>query len=318
MEISAAQRFSYGAAGHGNLKREMTDELSWQILETAWDAGIRHFDTAPHYGIGLSEHRLGEFLRTKPRDEYILSTKVGRILEPLPEVAGDDMENLFQVPRTHVRRYDYTLAGVRRSLEESLERLGLDRVDILYLHDPEKSGAALDATVGEGMQALGQLRAEGLVAAVGVGSMSVPALVAGTETGVADLHMIAGRYTLLEQPTESGLLQRMLERGVKGHVVSVYNSGILAQRRPPATAHYDYAQVSPELLQRANRIADICEEHGVDLPTAALAYPLQHEAIVAVGIGASRPQHVIEGVARFEIAVPETLWDALRTAGLVA
>lgn len=317
MQITAAQRFSYGAAGHGNLKRQMTDEMSWEILETAWQSGIRHFDTAPHYGIGLSEKRLGEFLRTKPREEYLLSTKVGRILEPLPEVQGDDMADMFAVPRTHKRRYDYSAAGVRQSLEESLLRLGLDRIDVLYLHDPEKSGDGLEQTVSEGLAALAGLRDEKLVRAIGVGSMSTAALVAGTETGACDLHMIAGRYTLLEHPGEAQLLEKMLQHGVRGHVVSVFNSGLLAKPRPADDAHYDYAQAPAELLQRTNKIADICEEFGVDLPTAALAYPMQHEAIVAVGIGASKPQHITEGVARFQREVPAELWQALRAAELI-
>lgn len=315
--LAPEMRFSYGAAGHGNLKTAMSPELSWQILETAWDQGIRHFDTAPHYGLGLSEKRLGEFLRTKPRAEYIISTKVGRILEPLAQVDGDDMAHLFQVPRTHERRYDASLAGVRRSLEDSLERLGLDRVDILYLHDPETSGQELKRTVGDGMQALGQLRAEGIATHVGVGSMQVAALNAGTDTGVATLHMIAGRYTLLEQPSREKLLENMLARGVKGHVVSVFNSGLLAKPRPDANAQYDYAQAPPELLKKANQIADICEQHGVELPTAALAYPLRHPAVCAVGIGAAHPSHIEQAVARFDQPVPEQLWADLAAAGLI-
>jgi D-threo-aldose 1-dehydrogenase len=176
----------YGAANVGNLYRELSDDEALAVLEAAWDEGIRYYDTAPHYGLGLSERRLGAFLQTKPRDEFVLSTKVGRLLRPNPDFAGEqDLENDFAVPASLRREWDFSADGIRRSVEESLERLGLDRVDVLYLHDPERHDLALAER--EAIPALAHLREEGLVRAVGVGSMVTDALLSTARTGLLDL-----------------------------------------------------------------------------------------------------------------------------------
>src|SRR5918996_1608207 len=179
----------------------MSDEDAWAVLEAAWESGIRYFDTAPHYGLGLSERRLGAFLATKPRAEYVISTKAGRLLRPSPETADRlDDPNQFAVSASLRRVWDFSAGGIRASLEESLERLGLDRVDVLYLHDPDEHDLAADLQTG--VPAVAALRDEGLVGAVGIGSKSTEALTAAVRTGALDLAMVAGRYTLLEQADE--------------------------------------------------------------------------------------------------------------------
>src|SRR6478609_5788946 len=204
-EPAALTRLGYGAANVGNLFRALTDDQAWAILDAAWDAGIRYYDTAPHYGLGLSERRLGAFLRTKPRDEFVISTKAGRLLRPNPDHDGGlDLAADFHVPTTLRREWDFSEAGIRASLEESLERLGLDRVDVLYLHDPERHD--LDLALREAFPALEQLRAEGTARAIGIGSMVSEALAAAVESADLDLVMIAGRYTLLEQPAADAVL----------------------------------------------------------------------------------------------------------------
>jgi len=188
-----------GCADVGNLYATMTDEQAHAVLEAAWDCGVRYFDTAPHYGLGLSERRLGAFLATRLRAEYVVSTKVGRLLQPSPDTAHlQDDAHQFAVPAALRRVWDASADGIRRGLEESLERLGLDRVDVLYLHDPEEHG--LEASLASAVPALADLREQGVVTAVGVGSKSVPSLLAGVRTGALDLVMVAGRYTLAEQP----------------------------------------------------------------------------------------------------------------------
>ena len=308
---------AFGAATVGNLYREVSEERAFATLEAAWDAGIRHFDTAPHYGIGLSERRLGTFLQTKPRDEFVLSTKVGRILEPVSPVEGDDMEHDFAVPRTHVRRYDYSADGIRRSLDDSLARLGLDRVDVLYLHDPELAEEGTDAALATGLPALASLREQGVAKAVGIGSKDLHALEAAARSGFADTLMISACFTLLTQTAAERVLPAMLEHGVRGVAVSIFNSGLTAKPRPASDARFDYGSASAELVDRANRIADIAEAHGVDLPTTAIAFPLQHPAIVARAVSASNPEQAEQTAHRAAQRVPDALWTDLAEAGLI-
>ncbi|HEY1106478.1 MAG TPA: aldo/keto reductase, partial [Agromyces sp.] len=276
----------YGGASIGNLYREKTDADARGALEAAWDGGIRYYDTAPHYGLGLGERRMGEFLRTRPRDEFVLSTKVGRVLEPNPGFAGgDDLANGYAVPDRTVRRFDPSEAGVRRSIEDSLTRLGLDRIDIAFLHDPDVYD--LDQGLREGLPALARLRDEGVVGAVGIGTNSADAAARAVREGDLDLVMIAGRYTLLEQPALAELLPLCAERRVGVIAAAPYNSGLLATSTPAADAHYDYETVSAEVLDRARRLAAACADAGVELPVAALQYPLRHPAVRAVVVGSS-------------------------------
>lgn len=309
-------RFGYGAANIGNLYRALTDEEAWSILEGAWSAGVRYFDTAPHYGLGLSEQRLGSFLATKPRDEFVLSTKVGRLLQSVPnEGRALDLDHDFAVPSDFERRWDFTADGIRRSLEASLERLGMDRVDILFLHDPEKH--SLDAADQEAYPALIALREEGLVSGVGVGSMSIPALERAASNPELDVLMVAGRLTLAEQPALETVLPTAAQHGTSIVAAGVFNSGLLASNRPAAGARYEYGQVPEAVLARVTAIAAICDEFAIDLPTAALQYTLRLPAVASVIVGGSRPEQVAQNAARMSSPVPDELWTRLRAVGLI-
>ena len=303
-------KLGFGGAGIGNLYRAIPDGEALATVLAAWDAGIRYFDTAPHYGLGLSEQRLGAVLRDKPRDEFVISTKVGRLLEPNAS-GGQDPEG-FDVPATKRRVWDFSETGIRRSIEDSLERLGLDHVDIAYLHDPDVHD--LHAGLSQGLPALEKLRSEGVVRAIGVGINSAEAALECVEAADLDLVMLAGRYTLLEQPGVP-LLERCAERSTGVVSVGAYNSGILARPEVPEDAHYNYDQAPPDVLERARTLADVCREFGVELPTAALQVPLRHPAVVNVTAGATTPEQVATNAARMETPVPEELWEALERAG---
>ena len=306
----------YGAANVGNLYRAMTDEQAWAVLDAAWESGTRYFDTAPHYGLGLSERRLGAFLATKPRQEYVVSTKVGRLLRPSPETADRlDLAHQFAVPAAQRRVWDFTAAGVRRSLEESLVRLGLDRVDVLYLHDPEEDD--LGPALASGVPALVALREEGLVRAVGVGSKSTAALLAAVRGGGLDLLMVAGRLTLVEQPVRDEVIPACRASGVRVVAAAVFNSGLLSAARPGAGARYEYGEVPAAVLERARRIEAVCAEYGVDLPVAALQFPLREECVTSVVVGGASPDHVRENAQRVRRPVPDELWSRLADEGLV-
>lgn len=309
-------RLSYGAANVGNLYRALDDEEAHRLLETAWECGIRYFDTAPHYGLGLSERRLGAFLATKPRDEYTVSTKVGRLLRPNPEGAGRlDLDHDFAVPADLRRVWDFSEAGIRSSLKESLERLGLDAVDILYLHDPEEHD--LDAALATGVPALAALREEGQVSAVGVGSKSTAALLAGVRTGGPDLLMVAGRFTLVEQPALEEVIPECRARNVGVVNAAVFNSGLLAANTPSPDARYEYRRVPDDVLARARAIAAVCAEFGVELPTAALQYTLREPVVRTVVVGGATPEQIRQNADRMSAPVPEALWQRLSADGLV-
>lgn len=303
-----------GTAQFGNLYRQTTDDEAAGAVAAAWDAGIRYFDTAPHYGLGLSETRLGEVLRGKPRDEFVLSTKVGRLIVPNPGGEGRRDDEGFDVPATLKRRLDYSADGVRRSIDESLERLGLDRIDVAYVHDPDEFG---EQVIREALPALIELREQGVIGAVGTG-MNQAALPAEfiRRTDI-DVVMLAGRFTLLEQGALDKLLPLAEQRGVSIVVAGVYNSGLLSTARPAADAKYNYDDAPGDLVARANAIADVCERHGVDLPTAALAFPLRHPAVASVVIGCRTADQVRSGVERYSTAVPDDLWRDLEDEGLL-
>jgi len=315
--LRALPDLGYGAANLGNLYRELTDDEARGVLEAAWDAGIRYYDTAPHYGLGLSERRLGAFLQTKPRDEYIVSTKVGHLLRPNPDPdPGLDLRHEFHVPATLYRHWDFSGDGIRTGLAESLERLGLDRVDILYLHDPEKHD--LDAAVAEALPAMAELRDEGVLGAVGVGSMVNASLTAAV-TGPAkvDLIMIAGRYTLLEPSAADEVLPACHERGTSAVAASVFNSGLLANARPSREGRYQYGALPEELWDRLQELVRVCDAHGVPLPAAAVQFPMREQAIVSVVVGGSRGDQVRQSAEWMRAPIPEGFWNDLRARGLV-
>ena len=312
LPLGPLPRLGLGGSQFGNLYREMAPDVAEATFDAAWNGGIRYFDTAPHYGLGLSERRLGGLLRGRSRDSYALSTKVGRLLVPDPDGRGRTDHEGFAVPATHRRVWDFSRDGVRRSIEDSLERLGLDRIDVAYLHDPEDHW---EQATTEGLPALLELRDEGVVRAVGAGMNHAEPLTELVEQYDVDLVMCAGRYTLLEQA--DGLVRAAAERSVGVVVAGVYNSGLLARPRPAPGARYNYAPAPKALLERVRRIAAICESHGVSLPDAALAFPLRHPAVVSVVVGAGSPDQVesaLSGVAR---SVPDAFWSDLAQAGLI-
>jgi D-threo-aldose 1-dehydrogenase len=242
----------------------------------------------------------------------VLSTKVGRLLVPNPGFTGQLDTEGFAVPASTVRRWDFSRDGVRRSIEESLNRLGLDRIDVVYLHDPEDHWRqALD----EGVPALAQLRDEGVIRAFGAGMNFAAPLAELILDHDVDLVMCAGRYTLLEQAGD--LMAAAQQRGVGVVVAGVYNSGLLARSRPGPDPRYDYAPAPPAMVERVHALADLCERHGVTLPVAALAFPLLHPAVVSVVVGAGTPEQVTQNVDRLATAVPEALWTELASSGLI-
>jgi D-threo-aldose 1-dehydrogenase len=303
-----------GAAQLGNLFRETSDEQAEGAVSAAWQGGVRYFDTAPHYGLGLSERRLGRLLRSHPRDEYLVSSKVGKLLVPSPESADRLDDQGFVVPASTRREWDFSRDGILRSIESTLERTGLDAIDIFYLHDPDDH---LDQALGEGIDTLIELRDQGVVRAVGAGMNQSAALAALIRAADVDLVMLAGRYTLLDQEAASDLLPLALERGVGVVIAGVYNSGLLSAARPAADAKYDYADAPAELIARANAIADVCEAHGVSLPEVALAFPLRHPAVVSVVVGARDAAQMTGNLERYTADIPQAVWDDLRTASLL-
>ncbi|WSY28357.1 aldo/keto reductase [Streptomyces sp. NBC_00887] len=302
-----------GAAGIGNLFTPVSDVQAEQTLATAWACGIRYFDTAPHYGLGLSERRLGDALRRMPRHEYVLSTKVGRILDPAPDGIGNDLANGFAVPATHRRRWDFSAKGVRQSIEDSLNRLGLDRIDIAYLHDPDDHAEqALDEAYPE----LERMRGEGILGAIGVGMNQTELLVRFIRDTDIDAVLLAGRYSLLDQRGLDELLPLALQQDVGVVIGGVFNSGLLADPRPGAT--FDYAPAPSDLVARALDLKTVCESHGVPLRAAALRFPFGHPAVSGVLVGVRNSPEIEDAVAMLHFPIPVALWAELKERGLLA
>ncbi|MBT2398773.1 aldo/keto reductase [Streptomyces sp. ISL-100] len=297
---------SFGAAALGNLFAPVTDEAAAETVDAAWDAGIRYFDTAPHYGLGLSERRLGDALRGRARDTYTLSTKVGRLLVADGPPGGMDGEG-FAVPATHRRVWDFSGDGVRRSVEDSLQRLGLDRIDVVYLHDPDDHA---EQAFREGYPALERLRAEGTVRAIGAGMNQAAMLTRFVRDTDVDAVLCAGRYTLLDQRAGEELLPEATARGKSVVVGGVFNSGLLADPRPGAT--YDYAPAPMDLLDRALRAKAVAGRHGVPLRAAALRFPFGQTAVASVLAGARSAAEVADAAAMFATRAPARMWEELR------
>jgi D-threo-aldose 1-dehydrogenase len=313
----------FGTAPLGNLYRAVSDDDAHAILEKAWETGVRYYDTAPLYGLGLSETRLNRFLRGKRRDDYVLSTKIGRLLEVCPPDRRTGIGKFFDTPsRREV--YDYSHDGVMRSVEFSLERLGVDRIDILFAHDVDVfthgSRAAADARIDElmrsGYGALVSLRDQGVIKAIGAGINEWQAAQALAERGDFDLFLLAGRYTLLEQEALESFLPLCQERGIGIVLGGPYNSGILATGAKPG-AYYNYSEASQEVLHRVARIEAVCKRHGVRLIEAALKFPLAHPSVVSVIPGGQRVAEVESNRALLDARIPPALWEDLKTEGLL-
>lgn len=304
-------RMILGCASIGGLFSAVDEETVAGGLEAAWEVGIRTFDTAPHYGVGLSEERLGAFLSSKERSQFVVSTKVGRLLVPTDQDV-DGVEGFYGTPqRTRVR--DYSRDGVRRSIEASCERLGLDRVDIALIHDPDDYW---EAAVGEAYPALDELRREGTVTAIGAGMNQAAMLERFVLETDMDCILPAGCYSLIEQSAAERLFPACRRRGVAVLAAGVYESGILANPKPGA--HFRYQQAPPELLARVARIAEVCARHDVPLAAAALHYVLAHPDVTAVMIGARSSQRVRENAAYLDWRVPAELFEELAAEGLTA
>lgn len=311
-------RFGFGAAPIGNLFVPMSDLEAFAAVEAAWSSGIRYFDTAPHYGIGLSERRLGKALASHDRSEYVVSTKVGRLLDPAPvgKSMGDDLANGFAVPATHTRRRAYDRDGILRSIEDSLSRLDLDRIDLVLVHDPDTEEQQRQ-TLDEALPTLIELRDAGTIGAVGAGMNQWEALARLVRESDLDAILLAGRYTLMEQPALAELLPLCVDRDVSVIAAGVFNSGLLATDEPAADATYDYAPPPAEILDRVRRIAAVCARHGVTLPQAALAFPQGHPAVASVLVGARSAQEVTTNALNSAAHVPAALWPDLVAEGLL-
>jgi D-threo-aldose 1-dehydrogenase len=313
----------FGAAPLGNLYRAISEDAAQAVLARAWEGGLRYFDTAPLYGYGLSETRLNHFLRDKSRDDYVISTKIGRLLRASTPEARDGIGKWFEVPsRTGV--YDYSYDGVMRSLEASLERLGLDRIDILYAHDLDLfnhgTQAALDAKLAElmagGYRALIELRDQGVIKAFGAGVNAWQPCQWLLERGDFDLFLLAGRYTLLEQEAQATFLPLAQARGVGVVIGGPYNSGILATG-PRAGAFYNYDPAPDWVLEKTAALQRVCAQFGVRLVDAAFQFPLLHPAVVSVIPGGQGVAEMESNLLAARAEVPETLWTALRENGLI-
>ena len=302
----------FGASSLGNLYTAMSDDVARATVDAAWEAGIRYFDTAPHYGLGLSERRLGEALKCRPRDEYVLSTKVGRLLEPRQPPASRD-DDIFEVPGSLTRRWDFTRDGVLRSIEASLGRLGLDRIDIAYVHDPDVSG--IHGAANSALDALVELKREGVVSAIGVGSNNMTTVLEALARTDVDTVMIAGRVTLLEHDEVDHLMQLAGPRRIVA--AAVFNAGLLARPRPDRSAHYDYRPASQFMLERANRLADVLEPFDVVLPQAALAFPLRFPGVASAVVGSRTSHEVATNSALLHRIIPAEAWRALAANGLI-
>jgi len=312
----------FGTAPLGNLFKATSDADARATLDMAWDAGIRYFDTAPLYGLGLSETRLNPFLRGKKRQDYVISTKVGRLFRVATPETRDGLDKWIDVPsRNEV--YDYTYDGVMRSLDVSLERLGLDRVDMLFAHDLDifnhGTEAALQAKLDEfmagGYRALLALRDQGVIGAFGAGVNGWEPCQWMLERGDFDIFLLAGRYTLLEQES-LGFMDAAAARGVGVVIGGPYNAGILATGPGPG-AVWNYGPAPDWVLQRVGQLQAACARHGVQLMEAALQFPLFHPAVLSVIPGGAGLGQMAGNLAAAAAVLPAALWANLKREGLL-
>jgi D-threo-aldose 1-dehydrogenase len=304
-------RLGLGTAPLGNLFTEVPESDADATVDAALAAGITLLDTAPHYGLGLAERRLGRRLARLPRERFVLSTKVGRLIRPLEAGQAADPEGFVATPAAK-RVWDFSRDGVRRSLAESLDRLGLDRVDVALVHDPDEHERE---AFEHALPALAELRDQGVVRAIGAGMNQAEMLTRFVRELDLDLVLIAGRYSLLDQRALAELLPSCAERGVAVVIGGVFNSGLLADPRPGAT--FDYAPAPPWLVERAGRLQAVCARHGVPLRAAALAFPFGHPAVASVLVGARTAAEVQDAAAMLDRPVPADLWTELVAEGLL-
>jgi D-threo-aldose 1-dehydrogenase len=315
-------RLGFGGASIGGLYRAVEDADAHTAVRGAWDLGIRYFDVAPLYGYGRAERRMGRALATAPRDAFVLSTKVGRIAYLPDAIPGgadvdrqmaDGQADAYYHPRPAERMvFDYSYDGVLRSVEDSLRRLGLERIDILYIHDPD---AHWQQAMGGAYPALERLRSDGVVGAIGAGMNQAEMLARFAREGDFDAFLVAGRYTLLDQSALAELLPLCVEKHIAVAIGGVMNSGLLADPRPGST--FDYRPVDSARLQRALRLREVCEHHGVPLKAAAVQFVLAHPAVASVVAGVRSVEHLEEYPELMRLPIPGALWEELRAEGLV-
>ncbi|WP_041818945.1 aldo/keto reductase [Streptomyces davaonensis] len=303
----------FGASVIGNLYRVTPAHEAQAAVEAAWQAGIRYFDTAPHYGLGLTERRLGAALREHPRDSYVVSSKVGRLLVPNERPRGTDNEG-FAVPDDLRRQWDFSRDGVLRSIDDTLARTGFDRLDIVYLHDPDDHWRQ---AAEEAMPALAELRDQGVIGAIGAGMNQSAMLARFLRETPADVVMLAGRYTLLDQSALDDVLPAAQECGKSVVAVGVFNSGLLSREWPAEGMTYDYQEAPPAMVSRARAIAEVCAAHGTTLPAAAIAFPFTHPSTINVTLGMRTADQVVRNVALRRQRIPDGLWSELRARDLI-
>jgi D-threo-aldose 1-dehydrogenase len=302
-------RFGLGTAPLAGLFEAVDEDTGVAVIEHAWDAGIRFFDTAPLYGHGLAEMRLGKVLSQKPRHEFTLASKVGRLLRAdAPPEPGQSWRGTPPVNPV----FDFSYDGVMRSFAESLGRLGLDRIDILHIHDPDNH---YDEAITGAYRALDRLRADGAIRAVSAGMNQAEMLTRFAREGDFDCFLLAGRYTLLDQIALEELLPECIKRGIAIIAGGVYNSGILADPKPGA--HYNYQTAPAELLERARRIREVCARHDVPLKAAAVQFPLGHPAVTCVVVGCRSTAQLQESLEMFSVDIPQSLWQELKAERLL-
>lgn len=313
----------YGAAPLGNLYAPIADDDARAVLDAALDAGMRYVDTAPHYGRGLSERRVGEALRLK--DDVVLSSKVGRLMRPDTSITDDRERDGFRSPMPFRMHYDYSRDGVLRSHEDSLQRLGLARIDILYVHDigrlthGDNHARYFDQlTRGGGLRALEELRDAGTIGAIGIGVNEIAACLDVMKEVRLDAILLAGRYTLLEQDALDALFPACVAAGTGIVIGGPYNSGILATgTHHKGTVHYDYGPAPGPVVRRVAAIETVAERHGVSLPAAALRFVLAHPLVASVIPGLGSAQRVAQTMALYREPIPAAFWQELRAEGLV-
>ena len=303
-------RLGLGTAPLGGLFEPVSDSDAEATIATAWSHGVRFFDTAPLYGFGLAEQRLGAFLRKQPRDNYVLSTKVGRLLRPDVGAPREDPHYKGTPPLRP--RFDYSYDGVMRSVEESLVRLGLDRIDILLVHDPDDH---YDEAVAGAFRALQRLRDDGSIKAIGAGMNQSEMLARFADAAPVDCFLLAGRYTLLDQGALTTLFPICTRKNIAILLGGIYNSGILAN--PHGQAKFNYEDADASLVARARALDALCKQHGIALKAAAIQFCLAHPAVTIGLQGARTAQEAADNIAMAHAPIPAAFWHELRASQLI-
>lgn len=314
----------FGAASLGNLYKKISDDEAQKTLQAALSSGINLYDTAPRYGLGLSERRVGDVLRTRAKSEYVISTKAGRILTPDRNANVDELRYGFDTPMPFDAHYDYTYDGIMRSFEDSTQRLGLAEIDILLVHDigidthGEKDPYYFQQLASGGYKALDELRQQGLIKAVGLGVNETEICERVMGIGQFDCFLLAGRYSLLEQNALDTFLPKCEEYGASIILGGPYNSGILATGvKNGGVPHYNYEPAPANIISKVGQIEDICQQFSVPLAAAALQFPLGHSTVATVIPGMGNERRVTKTVELFDHVIPDEFWSSLKQAGLL-